>query len=750
MSYSLSEIENRVYEVLDEAGMTPAPGQRLDVTSGKLQRFQVVGDRNGTKNGALQVYIDERPGGWVENWKTGEKRTFTMKGLPALSPEQNEKFRQDMEAARVARAEETIQKHAKSAQKAKMMWSCGTPADPSYPYLEKKNVPAYTLKHGPDEVKEGPDGVTKGGTQDVLYVPLYTKDTKGIINLQQIYKNGFKCPVKGGDMKGVFSPIGRNPDGPVLICEGWATGATLHKLTGYTVVCAMNAGNLPEIARMVKLQKQNREVLICADNDHGTEHEKGKNPGKNYAVKAAELAHLCAPIWPDFTDEQDGTDWNDYMLLHGEDAARRHWKQKYDEAHVIASPAVPGNMDVGLFPDINVKNGKPLGTIENVEALLRYYKIQARYNEITKDQEITFPKQTERTDNQLEVNNSKIISLAAKHEIPTTRVSQYVDVIAEKNLYNPVCEWILSNNWDGQPRLSLFMRSIELQKMFDPAIAEMMIRKWMLSAVAAVFKKSIPGDEPFSGCGVLVLQGEQGCGKTTWFRNLAPRGSGWVGEGRSVDPTKKDTMIGALRFWITELGELESTLKRDMAMLKAFITDTQDTIRLPYAKKHSVFPRRTVFGASVNQAEFLSDMTGNRRWWCIPVKSINNEHKLDMQQVWAEVYSLYEDGYTWYPTRDEERAIEQSSWKFIFPDQIMDLVLDRFIWSEYDSSGKIPMTATEVLKLCGIDNPKSAEVRQCGTVLRKLTGLDPHKGTGGQRLYSMPPTNYNSAISSGR
>ncbi|MCC8178750.1 MAG: virulence-associated E family protein, partial [Cloacibacillus sp.] len=140
-------------------------------------------------------------------------------------------------------------------------------------------------------------------------------------------------------------------------------------------------------------------------------------------------------------------------------------------------------------------------------------------------------------------------------------------------------------------------------------------------------------------------------------------------------------------------------------MLKAFITDTQDVIRIPYSKKHSVFPRRTVFGASVNQAEFLSDMTGNRRWWCIPVKAIDNAHNLDIQQVWAEVYSMYEDGATWYPTDQENEIILKASWQFTFPDPIMDLILDKFDWIGYPNVPMAGMTATEVLKLCGMDKP---------------------------------------------
>lgn len=723
MSYSLSEIENRLYEVMEEAGCPPAPGQRIEIVSGRTYRYQISGDRQGTKNGAFCVYVDERPAGWLQNWKSGDKLTFTMRDLPALDAEQKERFRQEMEQARVKRAEETVAEHARVASQARQQWKEATAADPAHTYLTKKGVPGYTLKQ----------------SGDTLLVPLYDKDSQKIINLQRIWPSGEKRPLTGGRMKGVFSPIGKNPNGPILVCEGWATGATLHKLTGYTVICAMNTNNLADITRMAKLAKEDREVLICADNDHKTERETGKNPGKAYANKAAEMAKLGAPIWPDFQPEEDGSDWNDYMLLHGESAAKAHFEQKYKEAHAsFEPPAATIAMDKALFPDINARSNKPLGTIENIEALLRYYKIGVRYNEVTKTQEITIPASARRvaSDSQLESDMNRICSLAARHEIPQGKIPNYVDVIADANSYNPVRDWIGSKSWDGIPRWGEFLNTLTIQEGFPVDVAHLLIRKWMLSAVAAVFK-----EEGFWTRGVLVLQGEQGIGKTSWFRHLAPENSGWIGDGKALNPQEKDSVLGCICYWITELGELEGTFKKaDMARLKAFLTQREDNVRVPYARKQSIFRRRTIFCASVNQFEFLSDSTGTSRWWCIPVEKVNTQHCMDIQQIWAEVLTRYEDGAEWWLTYDEENALKRTNWEFESVDHVADLILKKFDWTSYPDCYTSEMSATDVLKICGIDMPKKQEAMSAAATLRQLTKKKPRKDRRGQRLYTVPPT----------
>jgi putative DNA primase/helicase len=91
-----------------------------------------------------------------------------------------------------------------------------------------------------------------------------------------------------------------------------------------------------------------------------------------------------------------------------------------------------------------------------------------------------------------------------------------------------------------------------------------LVRKWLLSAVAAIFSKSKL--EKFEGC--LVLQGYQGNGKTSWFKALAPAELEAVLEGHILDPGNKDSVFTVTAHWIGELGELDSTFSRGSCRIR--------------------------------------------------------------------------------------------------------------------------------------------------------------------------------------
>ena len=134
------------------------------------------------------------------------------------------------------------------------------------PYLKKKGVHSYGLK----------------AFKESLLIPLM--DIGGTIHgMQFIYPDGSKKFKTGTNKTGHFYKIGKSKNNTVLICEGYATGASLHQATGHCVVIAFDAGNLLPVAQVIRAKCSDYKIIICADDDHATEG----NPGLTKATEAA-------------------------------------------------------------------------------------------------------------------------------------------------------------------------------------------------------------------------------------------------------------------------------------------------------------------------------------------------------------------------------------------------------------------------------------------------------------------------------
>lgn len=166
--------------------------------------------------------------------------------------------------------------------------------------------------------------------------------------------------------------------------------------------------------------------------------------------------------------------------------------------------------------------------------------------------------------------------------------------------------------------------------------------------------------------------------------------SDWFAEGVSLDLDNKDSIIQSTGCWITEMGELDSTLKREQSALKAFVTATKDTYRQPYARVAVNKPRRTSFCATVNPKEFLVDETGSRRFWVIEPKRIDLERLRALTpewvaQLWRQIYEQYylpdPEGYRL--TEDEKAELQRRNRKYnkTIPGEIE--LMDNLDWGMY-------------------------------------------------------------------
>jgi len=359
-------------------------------------------------------------------------------------------------------------------------------------------------------------------------------------------------------------------------------------------------------------------------------------------------------------------------------------------------------------------------TIENLAHLLGHEGITVRYNVIKKKDEICIPGHQGTSDNVDNVTLTRIVSASSKHGLPTGHVPGFVQAIADRNAYNPVADWIRSQKWDGKDRLGDVCATVVEQPDFPGALKETLIRKWLLSAVAAAL---VPTG--FRCRGVLTLQGAQGIGKTSWVKSLvtdAELRDAVVKLDHHMDAGNKDTILGAISHWVVEIGELESSFKKDIARLKGFLTSDSDRVRRPYDRRESEYPRRTVFMATVNDSHFLTDSTGNTRWWVIPVQSLDFHHSIDMQQVFAQLAIDLESGAQWWLTDEEEAMLEALNRRHQTISAIAETLAEYVDLDGFEGPRVASLTATEMLEVMGYKQPTNPQAKECAAALRARLG----------------------------
>lgn len=246
----------------------------LPVPDGAIHRFRVPGDKPGSLNGWYVLHLDGIASGAFGSWKAGDSHTWSSR-KPA-DPLEAQLIATRIEQAREQREADQARRQIATASYARRAWSEARPADPAHPYLTRKRVQPHRLRQ----------------SGYILLVPLYADGY--LCNLQRIGADGAKRFLSGGRVKGAYSPIGTlEPGQPLYVCEGWATGATIHAETGAAVACAMNAGNLLEVGRQLRRHYPDSPLAIAGDDDRQTEG----NPGRTAASHAAAVLG-CGLVLP--------------------------------------------------------------------------------------------------------------------------------------------------------------------------------------------------------------------------------------------------------------------------------------------------------------------------------------------------------------------------------------------------------------------------------------------------------------------
>ena len=292
-------------------------------------------DKGAEKTITYQLKIDGNFGvGWFHSFKfgnAGQTHTFTSRMGKDFTSAEKEAWVKASAIAKLKAEENRKKKEGRQdrmANRVETIISRLKPAE-GHPYLSKKKIQAHGLK------------IRNKGRELVL--PIYQPNHKPY-SIQRICPDGTKLFLCGGRIKGGYYPMtsAKEEKSIIIIAEGFATAASIREASGLPVICALNAGNLEPVAKSVRHKYPKSKIVIAADNDRYTKDSKGKpyNPGIEKASKAAK-AISGVVIYPDFPDNNKGSDWNDLICAEGD----AQWHKKMQPL-LAARGGVSSSVDV--------------------------------------------------------------------------------------------------------------------------------------------------------------------------------------------------------------------------------------------------------------------------------------------------------------------------------------------------------------------------------------------------------------------
>lgn len=293
----MNNASDQFKQAIESAGLTPPNA----IEPGRRHKFP--GYQKTSKNRAAWCFMfDDMRGGVFGDFSSGMESTWQASNATPYTEAELQANRERIQAEQRQREAELIQRQQQAAADASKRLTAAKPCT-QHPYAQRKGI-------------KTPHGVKIEG--DNLLIPMRTTDGT-VHSVQAIAPDGTKMFMSGGRVRGCYFSIGK-PNGSVIICEGLATGASIHEATGDGVAVAFNAGNLEAVAVALRSKYPTLKIIVAGDDDHLTPG----NPGMTKARSAAQAVGGSLAV-PDFSpyDRQDHhTDFNDMLQLAGLDAVK--------------------------------------------------------------------------------------------------------------------------------------------------------------------------------------------------------------------------------------------------------------------------------------------------------------------------------------------------------------------------------------------------------------------------------------------
>ncbi len=299
---------------------------------------------------------------------------------------------------------------------------------------------------------------------------------------------------------------------------------------------------------------------------------------------------------------------------------------------------------------IDNKSDKPvrMGMISLLEFLPRVYGGSLRFNELTQAVEVE--------GTEILVEDAYVI-LAQDLNVnsPKAMASDAFIAVAKGNTFHPVRDYL--NAIEDKPKAEIDTLATRYLGT-NNALYNVFLKKTLIAAVARIYNPGCKVDT------TLVLQGKQGVGKSTFFDVL---GGDWFDDSMGNGSDKDDLLI-LHKCWLQEWGELERVFsKKQAGELKSFLSRREDTYRAPYARSTASRKRMSIIVGSVNNAQFLVDPTGDRRYWVVPIGTSKIDTvalKAERDSIWSAAIAAYKTDQQWWLSNEEQTLSNENNSQF--------------------------------------------------------------------------------------
>lgn len=281
----------------------------------------------------------------------------------------------------------------------------------------------------------------------------------------------------------------------------------------------------------------------------------------------------------------------------------------------------------------------------------------------------------------------------------------------------------------------------EAEQARHQALFELFLRKWLVGMVAGWVDDRVVNNV------ILVFVGPQGSYKTTWFQHLLPPSLQEYFYIRSNSQRMtRDDRVKLAQYALVCCEELDVMSRNDMNELKAVVTMNHIDERAAYARYHEHRKHIASFCGTGNNAQFINDPTGTRRWLPVEVEHIRSPRTAPFPHdgIFAQAYSLYRDGYRYWFEPDEQVELQHYNAHFESPDLEFDLVSLYFRRPVGEELGDFYSVA-RVMQIISVNLAQKLSPILVGKALKK-SGFQP-KRSDGVRGYVMVARTANEIVS---